>query len=179
MKLTNQITLYIFTVIILLSISLSYSSSVYYIIGIVVLGFSVYVILKILEIRNKLLRKTHYDKWVKKIKLRGKKFQIDLMNCEIDTREETVEVDVGGGYKSKTLDYMYDGRENIVRETKYFSEITFFIEVNGIQKEYYSPIVNKDRVTLSFLLEKQKTTSLYISRTNSKDYYIDLEFLVQ
>jgi len=44
-------------------------------------------------------------------------------------------------------------------------------------EKFYSPIIPKDEVTLSFYLDRQKQTTLYVDTTNRRLYYLDLDFL--
>lgn len=42
---------------------------------------------------------------------------------------------------------------------------------------FVSPPINRDKVTLTFYLEKQKNIFVYVDRSDRSKYYFDLEFL--
>jgi hypothetical protein len=47
----------------------------------------------------------------------------------------------------------------------------------GAIEKFVSPILPKDHTTLSFYLDRQQHTTLYVDRTNRNLYYFDLDFL--
>lgn len=48
---------------------------------------------------------------------------------------------------------------------------------NGQTDKFISRVIPKDKITLSFYLDKQKQTTLYVDKTNKDHYYFDLDFL--
>ena len=47
----------------------------------------------------------------------------------------------------------------------------------GQTEKFLSPVLPKDRVTLTFYLDQQQQTTLYVDKTNRSLYYFDLDFL--
>jgi len=47
----------------------------------------------------------------------------------------------------------------------------------GQTEKFVSHVIPKDRVSLSFYLDQQGQTTLYIDKTNRSLYYFDLDFL--
>jgi hypothetical protein len=47
----------------------------------------------------------------------------------------------------------------------------------GAVEKFVTRVILKDKITLSFYLDKQKHTALYIDKTNRGQYYFDLDFL--
>jgi hypothetical protein len=47
----------------------------------------------------------------------------------------------------------------------------------GEKERFLSPVIPKDKITLSFYLENQKTTTLHVDKTDHTRYYLDLDFL--
>ena len=48
---------------------------------------------------------------------------------------------------------------------------------SGVVEKFVTGVIPKDKITLSFYLDKQKHTSLYVDRDNRGMYYFDLDFL--
>lgn len=47
----------------------------------------------------------------------------------------------------------------------------------GAPEIFVSPPINRDKVTLTFYLEKQKNIFVYVDKSDRSKYYFDLEFL--
>jgi hypothetical protein len=86
---------------------------------------------------------------------------------------------VSSGYSSKVI--MLDGIYGIDRSKKTsrndYSIIVYADNINGKRIQFYSPEIDKDSETLSFLLERQGIIDLYIDNNNFDNYYFDLNFL--
>ena len=86
---------------------------------------------------------------------------------------------VSSGYSSKVI--MLDGIYGIDRSKKTvrsdYSIIVYNDNINGKKKQFYSPEIDKDSETLSFLLERQGIIDLYIDNNDLDNYYFDLKFL--
>lgn len=55
--------------------------------------------------------------------------------------------------------------------------VVYQTEYNGKKVKFTSDGVAKDKITLSFLLDKQKQTTIRLNSANPKQYYFDLGFL--
>lgn len=47
----------------------------------------------------------------------------------------------------------------------------------GAAEKFISPVIAKDEVSLSFYLDQQQSTTLYVDKANRNLYYFDLDFL--
>ena len=48
---------------------------------------------------------------------------------------------------------------------------------SGVVEKFVTRVIPKDKITLSFYLDKQQHTSLYVDKGNRGRYYFDLDFL--
>jgi hypothetical protein len=119
----------------------------------------------------------------------GERIDVDLKSCSIRT-SESLEPDPG---KQVDLTMFY-----ILAPTGLLSMATFikdrkqetigvlrsviiFNYVNprtGETEKFVSPIILKDEISLSFYLDRQQRTTLYVDKTNRSRYYLDLDFLI-
>lgn len=112
------------------------------------------------------------------IKRKGRKIHVDLLKCEIKTNHYTEERDKYAhlGETGRDLEFLnaITGNEmDNVEQVKVLQSVLVY-EHEG--KTYYSHIIPKDEVTLSFLLEFQKETFIYVD-VRTGDYYFDVDFL--
>lgn len=71
-----------------------------------------------------------------------------------------------------------DNAENKDSINKRTSVVIYRLPLPSNQfEEYVSPIIFKDEVTLSFLLDKQKKTYIYVNPDDKSKYFFDLRFL--
>jgi hypothetical protein len=47
----------------------------------------------------------------------------------------------------------------------------------GTFERFVSPVIPKDKITLSFYFDRQRQTTLYVNKTDRSHYYFDLKFL--
>ncbi|MNY24735.1 hypothetical protein D3C86_1584720 [compost metagenome] len=59
------------------------------------------------------------------------------------------------------------------------SVFIFHYDYGGQLDRFISPVLPFDRTTLLFKFGRQKETTLYIDRSNTRRYYFDLEFLFE
>lgn len=111
------------------------------------------------------------------LKNKGELRKILFSNLTIGARSEIHEEYTSFPSKVVILDGMYgiDRRKKKVRLD--YSVITYEERINEKSQRYYSPEIDKDYITLSFLLEKKNQIDLYIDKGNRNNYYFDLEFL--
>jgi len=124
------------------------------------------------------------------LKANGEKIIVDLVKCEMK----------GNTYTEETIKY---GNKNdfltlgIEREIEAWNALggdslrnTENVDVaqtviiysrpnskTGIIETFISRVIYKDEITLSFYLERQKQTTLYVDKNDRKKYYFDLDFL--
>jgi hypothetical protein len=126
---------------------------------------------------------------IAELKSTGERIEVDLRVCSIRT-SESLESDPGkqidlvmfyfiaptGLYTLATL--IKDRPE----ETRgVLRSVIIFPYVNnrtGQTEKFISPIILKDEVSLSFYLDRQQRTTLYVDKANRTRYYFDLDFLI-
>jgi len=119
----------------------------------------------------------NFKKEIEKFKLNSEKIPVDLNNCLIKTNNYTEQIEKESGYRAQTLDALYDSSKNVESVNVYNAVLIFETEINGQKEKFYSPTINKEEITLRFLLDRQKETFIYVDKGNRKRYYFDIEFL--
>jgi len=107
-----------------------------------------------------------------------KKMKVDLTKCQIIENKYFEEKEIYNNYgpelQIKFLNAISDSSKNVKTIEK--NQSVFICEqvIKNNLKKFYSPVIKKDKPTLHFLLEKQKSTFLYYYKNN---YWFDLDFL--
>ena len=119
-----------------------------------------------------------FDEWRKALKDSGTTIDVDFSQCELKSNQYREEVDQGFTLASKymALDVMA-GRDNREYQNVDQSVIVFETDYKGERVTFYSPLINKEKMTLEFLLADKKSTKVYVDRLNKENYYFDLEFI--
>ncbi|GGA91179.1 hypothetical protein [Puia dinghuensis] len=116
---------------------------------------------------------------IEDLKANGEKIPVDLNSCDIRGHDYSEQVSSDDpDYPFHYLHHYHINEEPITREIP--QSIIIFPYSNsrtGLTEKFYSPVIPKDQLTLSFYLDRQKQTTLYVDRTNRKLYYFDLDFL--
>ena len=123
------------------------------------------------------------------LKSTGERIEVDLRSCSIRT-SESLESDPGkqmdltmlyiiastGLYTLATLikDRPEEAR-GVLRSVIIFSYVN---SRTGQTEQFISPIILKDEVSLSFYLDRQQRTTLYVDKATRTRYYFDLDFLI-
>jgi len=109
------------------------------------------------------------------------KTKVDLTKCQIIENKYFEEKEIYNNYgpelQIKFLNAISDSSKNIKTIEKNQSVFIYQQIVKDSLKKFYSPVIKKDKTTLHFLLEKQKSTFLYYYKNNPEDYWFDLDFL--
>jgi hypothetical protein len=113
---------------------------------------------------------------VTSIKKSGEKILVDLRKCKIKSHSYFVEVEKNDSYKVKALNAIYDETLNTEHIEINQCIIECKIIIDNKSLKIVSPVINKDEISLSFLLDNQKTTYVYFNKIN-KEYFFDLDFL--
>jgi len=91
--------------------------------------------------------------------------------------EQEIYGESGFGNKINMLNALTDETRNVkivhINQCRLLYEQT----LNGKKLEYFSEIIKKDKITISFILENQKEIDLYINKRNNRDFYFDLTFI--
>lgn len=114
---------------------------------------------------------------IKRLKQEGKKIKINFKDCKVITTNYYEEVPKNSNYKIQAWDSLYNDSDGVESIEINKSRIIYHYNNYNDNYTYISPIINKDKFSLSFLLEKQKEINLYIDRTDESLYYFDIEFL--
>lgn len=114
---------------------------------------------------------------IDKLKVTADKIKVDLNSCEIRSNSYSQQIPKEKDSRSVLLDAMYDPDSNIRNIEINQAVVIYETDINGQREQFYSPPINKDAITLSFLLDRQKETYIYVDRDNRSEYYFDLEFL--
>jgi len=124
------------------------------------------------------------------LKNNGERIQVDLSQCEIKEHNYMEEKDkYGHNNEFLTLNIEKeiqgwnilsgDGWRN-VEQVQIRQSVLIYEKQNprnGMVERFVTRVIPKDKVTLSFYLDKQKKTTLYVDKENRERYYFDLDFL--
>ena len=127
---------------------------------------------------------------INELKENGEKIQVDLTQCELKEHNYFEEKEKYG-HKNEllTLDIEREiqswnalggGYIRNVEQVQIKQTVIIFSKPNirsGQTEKFISRVVPKDKITLSFYLDKQKQTILYVDKINRERYYFDLDFL--
>ena len=119
-----------------------------------------------------------FDVWRKGLKNSGNEIEVDFAQCKLKSNKYREEVEQGYTPTSKymALDVLV-GRDNTEYNNVDQSVIVFETELRGEKVTFYSPLINKEKMTLEFLLADKKSTKIYVDRQDNDNYYFDLEFI--
>jgi hypothetical protein len=128
---------------------------------------------------KKLIEKTDENReWLIK---NGLLIKVDFNKCNIISNTSNLEVPVKsysfGNADSRSLDGLYDPARTL--EIRQINEcrIQFHYTINGEPLIFTSPVIEKDKTTLLFLLATQKHSTLYYDPERPANFYFDLRFL--
>ena len=143
--------------------------------GITLIWLGFYLIRKSKSESNQKV-KDSYKKTISKLKECGLKIPVEFRDCEIIANKYYQEIAKSKNLKIQAWDSLYDPGSNVKIEEVNQSRISYQDKAKN-EQIFISPIIYKDEITLSFILEKHIGTSIYIDKNNPKVYYFDLEFL--
>jgi hypothetical protein len=126
---------------------------------------------------NNKKEKQNFKSEIDRFKQSADKIKVNLSDCEIISNNYTEQVEKVKSYKAQALDSIYDSGKNIEQVDINQTVIVYKTTQYGQKEQFNSSTINKDRITLNFLLAKHKETYLYVDRNNRQKYYFDIEFL--
>ena len=115
-----------------------------------------------------------YKKRIEGLKNTGEKIKVDLSGCQIKSNHYSVEQDVVDLVDAQAFN-VADGNEmeNVPSMGIYQSVL---ISKQGAET-FISNIIPMEQTTLLFKLDNQKTTFIYVDKSDRSKYYFDVEFL--
>ena len=163
----------IITIILILTgiASFLFYPSIWFIISLLIAIVGLFVIFRSPE--NKILKKVQPE--IDRLKLEGHKIFVNFDDCEILTNNYHKEVPRSSNYRAQAFDTIFDSKNAVENIAVIQSRITYKDPINNFV--YVSPLIFKDKITISFLLDKYKDTYVYVDRNNQGLYYFDLEFI--
>jgi len=127
---------------------------------------------------------------IKDLKTNGEKIIVDLTKCELKGNSYTDEREKYGhqnelltlGFEREIQTWNSLGRGSMrnIEQVDVAQTVIIFSKLNsrtGATEKFISRVINKDEITLSFYIERQKQTTLYVDKTDRQRYYFDLDFL--
>ncbi|MBV4359226.1 hypothetical protein [Pinibacter aurantiacus] len=128
---------------------------------------------------------------VSDLKENGEKIRIDLTECEVKEHNYIEEREKEKGPNDPLFlaieQSIYSGNTGTGFDKPSFEQVQVkqtvivFSRYNsrtGLTDKFVSRVIPKDKVSLSFYLDQQKHTFLYVDKSNPARYYFDLDFLV-
>jgi hypothetical protein len=147
-----------------------------YIVGILLMVLGYLLVKSGITLNNK-KEKQNFNSEIDRFKQSADKIKVNLSDCEILSNNYTEQVEKVKSYKAQALDSIYDSGKNIEQVDINQTVIVYKTTQYGQKEQFNSSTINKDRITLNFLLAKHKETYLYVDRNNRQKYYFDIEFL--
>ena len=119
----------------------------------------------------------NYLTWKNNLFRNGIPIEVDLGKVEIKSNQYRQEVETAYS-RSEYAGYdVMVGRDPREFESVNRSILVYQTEVDGQKRIFYSPEIDKDPVTLEFMLASKKSTRIYMDRENPGDYFFDVTFL--
>ena len=118
--------------------------------------------------------------WKETLKLNGEKILVTLPECEIKENFYYEEVDRVHSSKAQSYNAMIgQGYRNVEKQSRYATVVVYNYTnpKTGELKKFISPIIQKDKISLDFLLNEKKETFIYVDRNDPNTYFFDLDFL--
>lgn len=157
-------------------------------IGLASLATGIYLVRASTTSEDKTARKKLYQS-IAELRSTGERIEVDLRACSIRT-SESLESDPGkqidltmfyliapsGLYSLST--FIKDRPEEVRGVLRSMIIFSYVNSRTGQTEKFISPIILKDEVSLSFYLDRQQRTTLYVDKTNRSRYYFDLDFLI-
>ncbi len=131
---------------------------------------------------NKLYEKAMV--FINQLKENGERLTVDLDKCEIKENHYVQEPDA---YRNASefeiitatdLIYLYNKFNTQTSDSQVYQSVAIYKTIyKGKEQTFYSLTIAKDKVNLLFKFSAQKTTTIYIDKTDLNKYYFDTEFI--
>ena len=116
------------------------------------------------------------------MKLNGEKIRINLVECGIKENFYFEEVNKVHSMEARSYNALIgQANRNTEQQSRYASVIVYhYIDPRtGKTREFISPIIQKDKISLGFILAGKKETFVYADRGDPGNYFFDVDFLAE
>jgi hypothetical protein len=124
------------------------------------------------------------------LKSNGEKIIVDFSKCEIKENNYTEEREKTNNQSDfiipsseqdiQILNALGGSAMRNIEQVEVTQSVIVFSKQNsrtGFTEKFVSPVIYKDKITLSICLEQQRQTNLYVDNKDRSKYYLDLDFL--
>lgn len=123
-----------------------------------------------------------YEAWKEKLKQNGEKIKVEFKDCEVKDNFYYEEVQRHGSQAQAFLALTVGGaaaNDKPEIQSRHSAVIVYKYENprTGELQTFMSAVIPKDKVTLSVLIDMQQYTFIYANKSNSEEYFFDLDFL--
>jgi hypothetical protein len=120
-----------------------------------------------------------YKSDIQHLKNKGRVLEVKFDDCEIVSNKFYEEQPKSNNYRSQAFDSAYNDNDSVVRSVVNQARIVYKHNIEGRNVVFQSPIINKDEITLNFLLDRYQATKIYVDVYDHSNYYFDIEFIDQ
>ena len=140
------------------------------------LGLLLYIFSKPKALKE--LEKSYHSEF-KRLVEHGEQITVDLKQCKIVSSNYTEELPRSSSERIQWLDSL--SSNNTLTEQVEFNQTQVIYTLDDLTgtRVFISPVIEKDKATLSFLLDLQRETTIYVDVQNPEIYYFDLSFLLE
>lgn len=111
------------------------------------------------------------------LKTTGSRITVSAQDCTVITSNYYEEPSDSEGLEVHMMDGLIGLRSVEMREREICYLSCAYQPDTHTHMELLSPYIYKDRMTVSFLLERHKQISIYVNPADHREYYFDLEFM--
>jgi hypothetical protein len=145
-----------------------------------------FLLLRSDRLSSQIKSRKELEKTITELRMNGDKISVDFSQCEIKENNYLVENDKSDYVPSRTN--IIEGFATLLKksgdlrpdQTEVEQSVLIYLHQNqttGTVERFISPVISKDKISLSFYLDQQKQTTLYVDKKDRSKYYFDLVFL--
>ena len=135
--------------------------------------------------KDERILKSKMQEEINRLKQTGRIVNVDFKDCEIESNNYYNEISKTDNYimpdrikyKIQAWDSIFDSGNAVENVEINQSRIVYKDKNSNTNETYVSGIISKDKITLSFYLDKFEKTKIYVDKDDKELYYFDLEFL--
>jgi hypothetical protein len=140
----------------------------------IIVGYIIFVTSK--SRKEKIAESRKHDA-INRLKQLGKVIKTSIEDCELISNDYFKEIPKSGNLRVQGWDSLYDSSRTVKNVEIYQTRIVYKPKDTYYNEMYMSPIINKDKETLSFIFPKNKEICIYVDRDDRSKYYFDIDFL--